>query len=283
MAKKAADSRLFQALGGEPGIVSVMLYARELGLPPMQAISGGLNVVKGKVELSARTINSMIRRAGHSLKILEHTDEVCRIVGKRRDTGEEYESSFSITDAKRAGIYANTWERYPRDMVFNRAVSRLGRVLFPDVIGNSYVEGEIKEAIEVDAEPTITVPVMERPPVPKINREEKPKPKVKPKPKDEPVVVEEEPEVVVAPEAKPTKPSNTSEVLTRYFKWLDTLKTAQGGKDYAVSLICKAFDVDKLDDIPDNLGEAVYDYCRDTVTEELRQENWIPLRGAEHA
>lgn len=278
IAKKAADSRLFQALGGEPGIVSVMLYARELGLPPMQAISGGLNVVKGKVELSARTINSMIRRAGHSLKILEHTDEICRIAGKRKDTGEEYEASFGIADAKRAGIFANTWERYPRDMVFNRAISRLGRVLFADVIGNSYVEGEVKEAIEAD----IKQFPEEKPPVPRVNREQVKPPKKPPKKqtkKAEAAPVEEaEPEII--PPEKPEKkdaPKTVSEAIERYFAWLAKENVAEQGLDYAKSLICKAFDVDELQHIPDDLADPVTEYLAKTVTQELREESWLPL------
>jgi hypothetical protein len=40
--------------------------------------------------------------------------------------------------------------KYPEDMLYNRALSRLARRLFADVIGTSYIEGEIREAIECE-------------------------------------------------------------------------------------------------------------------------------------
>jgi len=38
IAKKAADSQFFNKIGGEGGLLSMMLYARELRIGPMEAI-----------------------------------------------------------------------------------------------------------------------------------------------------------------------------------------------------------------------------------------------------
>lgn len=150
MAKQANNSKFYNSLGGEAGILSIMLLARELDIPLMQAISGGIWNIQGKVEMSAHMMNMKIRKAGHDIEIISN-NERCTIKGKRKDTGREHTSEFTIKDAEIAGLASKTvWKQYPKRMLFNRCLSDIARVLFPDVIGNCYVEGEIKESIEVE-------------------------------------------------------------------------------------------------------------------------------------
>lgn len=144
MAKAACNSKFYNNLGGEAGILSIMLLARELNIPPMQALSGGIWNIQGKVEMSARMMNMKIRQAGHELKVTM-SDTACEVYGKRKDTGEEFTGVFTLKDAERAGCLNKTvWKQYPREMLFARALSLCARILFPDVIGNCYVEGEIE-------------------------------------------------------------------------------------------------------------------------------------------
>lgn len=151
MAKSANASKYYTKIGGEEGIFSIMLLARELGIPSMQAISGGIWNIQGKVEMSARMMNMKIRQAGHRLNITTWTEQVCVIHGIRKDTGEELTISFSMKDAERAKLSGkDNWQLYPRDMLFNRCLSIIARMLFPDVIGNCYVEGEISQGNEKD-------------------------------------------------------------------------------------------------------------------------------------
>lgn len=152
IAELSAKSGFFNKLGGPAGIFSIALYARELGQPPMQMLCGGMHNIMGKIEIAPVTMNSMIRKAGHALKI-ECDNEKCVIKGVRVDTKEEYTCTYTIDDAKRAGLFktGSGWEKYPSDMLFARCLSRIARRLFPDVIGPSYVEGEIRESIEKDA------------------------------------------------------------------------------------------------------------------------------------
>jgi hypothetical protein len=60
-----------------------------------------------------------------------------------------------VSDAQKAGLVkpGGGWTKWPKDMCFARALSRLARQLFSDVIGIGYVEGEIKASDE-----EITVP-----------------------------------------------------------------------------------------------------------------------------
>lgn len=147
MAKNATQSKFFNTLNGESGILSIMLYAKELGLPLMQCLFGGMHNIQGKIELSSRLMNSMIRKAGHRIEIIESTDVKCVLKGTRKDTEETCTVSMTIEDAKRAGIVKSTggWVNWPSDMLFARVISRLARRLFADVIGTAYVEGEISD------------------------------------------------------------------------------------------------------------------------------------------
>lgn len=142
MAASAVKSKVCK--GSVEDMMMIMLAARELGMPPMMALNGGIHVIKEKVEISARFMAAAIRRKGHSITITEHTGTKCVIKGKRADNGDTFSSSFDNIDAGLAGLWGQgTWAKYPKDMLFARAMSRLARQLFADVIGTAYVEGEI--------------------------------------------------------------------------------------------------------------------------------------------
>lgn len=159
LAKYAMDSKFFDKLGGMGGMVSIILYAKELGISPMTALFGGMSNVMGRIVVSPQQMNAMILRAGHSIDIVEHTDKKCVLEGLRKGSKRPVQVSFSIDDAKRAGIYkeGGGWTKYPQDMLFARAMSRLGRRVFADVIGTMYVEGEIEEGVVLDESKTVPI------------------------------------------------------------------------------------------------------------------------------
>lgn len=143
---------------GEVGVHTIVQKARSIGLNPLDALNGAMYFVNGKVELSANTMNYLIRSKGHSITKDERSNsEICILKGRRADNGDTWTSSFSIKEAKLAGIYKNVWEKYPDDMLFARALSRLARQLFADILKGVYVEGEISAAIEADKNPMKTV------------------------------------------------------------------------------------------------------------------------------
>jgi len=146
MAEQAVSSKMYKGIGEQAGVMMIMLSARELNIPPMQAMNGGLNIINGKVEISARMMSALIRRAGHQIVVKENSDVSCTLIGKRCDTGESQGASFTIQEAQKAGLVkpGGGWTKWPKDMCFARALSRLSRQLFSDVIGIGYVEGEIK-------------------------------------------------------------------------------------------------------------------------------------------
>jgi hypothetical protein len=160
MSKQAVASKMYRGIGDEAGVMMIMLSAREFGIPAMQALNGGINIINGKVELSARMIGALIRRAGHEIDVKESTETRCTLIGKRRQGGSSLEVSYTLAEAQKSGLVkpGGGWTKNPLDMCFARAISRLSRQLFPDVIGIGYVQGEISnpsgtpEIEEIDEE-----------------------------------------------------------------------------------------------------------------------------------
>jgi hypothetical protein len=150
IARTAHASGLYGGVGGEAKIMMILLAAKELGVGPCQALNGGIWSIQGKVEISARLMNGLIRRAGHSIKVVMSDDTCCTLLGTRSD-GDFFETSFTMDDAVKAGLAnGNVWKKYPADMLYNRCMSRLARRLFSDVISECYVEGEISESKEAE-------------------------------------------------------------------------------------------------------------------------------------
>ncbi len=164
----AASNPHWRKLGGQgkpeevtATILSVMLLARELGFSPMQAVSGGINNIQGKFEISARLMNQAIRNRGHKVQVVLLNDDICKIWGQRKDTLEEMEVSYHIEEARRSGLVKDggAWKKTPQDMLFARAISRLARRLYPDCIGGCYIEGELQETIQGKVVESIEIPM----------------------------------------------------------------------------------------------------------------------------
>lgn len=148
IALAASKSNLYKQT--PEAILMVLLSARELNIGPMMALNGGIWNIQGKTEISARLMMALIRRGGHSITI-DSSSTSCTIKGKRKDNGDTAEVTFTLEDARKADLLkSQTWTKYAEDMLYARAMSRLARRLFPDVIGNCYVEGEVDTKKEFD-------------------------------------------------------------------------------------------------------------------------------------
>jgi len=149
MAKAFVASGMFKDTTAiSQGIVKIQA-GKELGIPPVYAMQN-INMIKGKLCTSANTMALLIKRSGHyNYRITEHTDLVCKIMFKELEGGKWVdvgESQFTMEDAKRAKlIYPdNAWIKYPRAMLFSRAISQGARLYTPDAIGGVYTSEEIK-------------------------------------------------------------------------------------------------------------------------------------------
>lgn len=149
IAKAAATSGFYQGIGQEAKILMILLQAREFGIGPMFALNSGFDNINGSVEMKPVMMNALIRKRGHSIIVKHHDDKRCVLIGTRKD-GDSIEEEFTWDEAIKAKLAAkDNWQKYPKDMLYSRCMSRLGRKLFADVLGNVYSDGEVKESIEV--------------------------------------------------------------------------------------------------------------------------------------
>lgn len=145
----AASSIVPQAYRRQPGnIVAAALMGRSFGWDAMSAMRF-VQVIQGNATLKPEAMLALIRQKGHSVQI-ERLENGVRITGKRADTGDTDSVTFTVDDAKRAGLLNNgTWKSYPIDMCQWRAVSRIARSLFADVtLGAAYTPEELAIAKE---------------------------------------------------------------------------------------------------------------------------------------
>lgn len=123
-------------LRGKPDqILACFMLGRELGLGPMRSLSW-IILVDGRPTIYAEGVRALILARGHELKTLDWTKTRCVLAGRRAGSSEWQEVTYSMEDARTAGLAGKpSWKQYPQDMLLARATSRLGRLLFADVLG----------------------------------------------------------------------------------------------------------------------------------------------------
>jgi hypothetical protein len=146
--KVLATCPYYQKLG-PGGVLAIYLTAREMNLPLMMCLNGGMYTFSGLVSLSAQLMNMMIVNAGHRADVLQLDDKVCRIRFWRSDRPKDnctFEYEFTIEVAAKAGYLGkDNWKKSPKDMLFSRCLSGGARKFMPDVIMNAYAIGELGE------------------------------------------------------------------------------------------------------------------------------------------
>lgn len=134
-----------QAYRKAPDIVAAILTAAQLRLPLMTVING-THVINGKVTLGVDLMVGAVRGSG----LVESWSEVELDDGYQasatRTDGSSLTVSFTDKDAEAAGLKGGNWAKFRKDMMRARAVSRLCRRLFPDVLAGVYSQEEMQDA-----------------------------------------------------------------------------------------------------------------------------------------
>lgn len=132
-----------------------ILRGQELGIPPVTALEQ-VYVISGKTALGASLIASKIKASGkYNYKIKRLDDNGCELIFY--ENGKEVGTSvFTFEDAKKAGLTGReTWQKYPRNLYFARALSNGAKWYCPDIFsGAIYVPEELEDIKE---EVTITI------------------------------------------------------------------------------------------------------------------------------
>lgn len=135
---------------GKPDqVLACILTGRELGIGPMESLRK-INMIDGRPAFAAELMLSLMRKGGVVLLETEATMEAAKIKAKRSDTGEVATVDFTWEEAQRIDggklVNKSNWKNYRQDMLWARAVSRLGRRLAPDLLGGmSYSAEEVQD------------------------------------------------------------------------------------------------------------------------------------------
>lgn len=128
-----------------------MIAARSLNLPMWTAFQH-LHVIDGRVEMSARLMTALIRRAGHRIESVEEKTGYIQLRLVRCDDHvSTYTATYTRADADQANLTGKmNWSKYPADMLFSRCVSRLVRRWAPEVTMGAYLIGEVPAEADTD-------------------------------------------------------------------------------------------------------------------------------------
>lgn len=159
-----AVSGMFPEVGSFEKCAARLLIGRNLNFSDLDSMAGAFNIIRGKVTLSANAMATAIKRhPNYRYKVIKKTIQECEIEFFEKVDGE-WDSMgiqlFDMEDARRAKLGGDNWQKYPRSMLFARAISEGFRTYTPDAAGTMapvYVEqcGETEiPRIESVEEPT---------------------------------------------------------------------------------------------------------------------------------
>lgn len=133
-------------------ISSIMQMGHELGIAPMQAISA-IHVIKGKPSLSASLMLALCYKKIPGFRAVFKEKHNVECVGTFYREGCEPQSfTFTLEDAKRAGLNGTGWQKYPAAMLRARVTATGCRAVAPDAIIGWYATEELgDEVIDVVA------------------------------------------------------------------------------------------------------------------------------------
>lgn len=160
-----ARSNYFQDAKDAGQAIVKVLAGREIGLGPIASMTG-IYVINGRVAFGANVMAAALKRTGrYTYRIVEHSDKVCRIEFREHD-GKGWvvvgESAFTIEDAKKAGT--KNLDKFPRNMLFARAMSNGVRWYAPDVFAGApvYTPEELGADVNEDGDVIEAKPVAVR-------------------------------------------------------------------------------------------------------------------------
>lgn len=134
-----------------------------LGLEPLQALAS-IAVINGRATLSSDLMAAVIRRAGHTLRIVENSPEsVTATLIRADDKKFEFTVTWDKDKAVKAGLWGQRgpWSQYPTQMLRARAITEvarqgasealMGMIYSPEDFGATITDtGEVIEAEIVD-------------------------------------------------------------------------------------------------------------------------------------
>ena len=136
------QSGFFQDIKSASQALVKILAGREMGFAPFTSVNG-VHIIQGKPSISANLMASAVKRSGrYTYKVKELTDkkaaiEFFELFPKVFSLGI---SDFTMQEAAKAGLAnKDNWKKYPKNMLFARAISNGIRFYCPEVMNGNVV------------------------------------------------------------------------------------------------------------------------------------------------
>jgi hypothetical protein len=163
-----AASGYFDAKGEGNQAIAMMatkiIAGREMGIGPFASVNG-VHIIQGKPSVGANLMAAAVKGSGrYDYRVREMTNDVCKIEFLQRN-GDKLESLGISEFTKSDAIKAKTqnMDKFPRNMLFARAMSNGVRWYCPDIFSGNvvYVPEELGADVDedgnvVDASFTVT-------------------------------------------------------------------------------------------------------------------------------
>lgn len=154
IAPTVAKARLFKVATTEQAAV-ILLKGHELGLGLTNAFEF-IDIISDRPTLSPRGALALIHMSGQLEAMSVDGNDTACTVSMRRRGGFEFTTTYSIEDAKRAGLVKpdSNWIKYPANMLRWRAIGYVADVVFPDVMGGMKRADEFGADVTEDGDVT---------------------------------------------------------------------------------------------------------------------------------
>ena len=152
-------SKLYTSIKNVEQAIAIVQTGRELGIGPSMALREMFISPGGQPICSTGLLAALVWRdhGDNALRVDEQqsSDKVCVVVYKRRGWNTFQQKSFSMEDARRAGLVKpnSPWEKYPADMLRSRCISAVCRTAFSDTILGMYTMEELDDSAIPNDEP----------------------------------------------------------------------------------------------------------------------------------
>lgn len=149
IAKAMAASGFFQDTKLEAQAIVKVLAGREMGLGPFASMTG-IHIIQGRPSLGANLIASLIKNdPRYNYRVVQLDDKVCSV--DFYENGEKCgNSTFTAEDARKA--QTKNLDKFPKNMLFARAISNGAKWFTPGIFGGSpvYTPDELGADVDED-------------------------------------------------------------------------------------------------------------------------------------
>ena len=133
--------------------LAVMIKGAELGIPFTEALNH-IYPVNGRTTCMGQLLLALMQRAGFQFKQHKISDKGAVVTG-RSPGGQWVSAEFTVQDAQKAGLLTDkdkiyTWGKYPKDMMFYRALSRFAKQYAAGVTGGLILAEEVGVPVTIN-------------------------------------------------------------------------------------------------------------------------------------